>query len=55
MGKLTFFRVYSGTLQSNSYVFNASKGKRERVGKITLIHAASRTEVPEAEAISTSE
>ena len=50
VGKLTFFRVYSGTLQSNSYVFNASKGKRERVGKITLIHAASRTEVPEAHA-----
>ncbi len=50
VGKLTFFRVYSGTLQSNSYVYNASKGKRERVGKITLIHAASRTEIPEAHA-----
>ena len=48
VGKLTFFRVYSGTLQSNSYVYNASKGKRERVGKITLIHASSRTEIPEA-------
>ena len=45
VGKLTFFRVYSGTLQSNSYVYNASKGKRERVGKITLIHASSRTEI----------
>lgn len=50
VGKLTFFRVYSGTLQSNSYVFNASKGKRERVGKITLIHASSRTEVSEVHA-----
>ncbi len=50
VGKLTFFRVYSGTLQSNSYVYNASKGKRERVGKITLIHASSRTEVPEVHA-----
>lgn len=50
VGKLTFFRVYSGTLQSNSYVFNASKGKRERVGKITLIHAQSRTEVSEVHA-----
>ena len=50
VGKLTFFRVYSGTLQSNSYVYNASKGKRERVGKITLIHASSRTEIPEAHA-----
>ena len=50
VGKLTFFRVYSGTLQSNSYVYNASKGKRERVGKITLIHASSRTEIPEEHA-----
>ena len=50
VGKLTFFRVYSGTLQSNSYVYNASKGKRERVGKITLIHASSRTEISEAHA-----
>jgi elongation factor G len=50
VGKLTFFRVYSGTLHSNSYVYNASKGKRERVGKITLVHAASRTEVEEAHA-----
>ena len=50
VGKLTFFRVYSGTLQSNSYVYNASKDKRERVGKITLIHASSRTEIPEAHA-----
>ena len=50
VGKLTFFRVYSGTLHSNSYVYNASKGKRERVGKIILVHAASRTDVEEAHA-----
>ena len=34
VGKLTFFRVYSGTLQSGSYVQNSTKGKRERVGRI---------------------
>ncbi len=50
VGRLTFFRVYSGTLYSNSYVYNASKGKRERVGKIILVHAASRTDVEEAHA-----
>ncbi len=50
VGRLTFFRVYSGTLHSNSYVYNASKGKRERVGKIILVHAASRTELDEAHA-----
>ncbi|MDR0841680.1 MAG: elongation factor G [Christensenellaceae bacterium] len=48
VGKLAFFRVYSGTLKAGSYVYNSSKGKRERVGKIMLIHAASRTEIPEA-------
>ena len=50
VGRLTFFRVYSGTLHSNSYIFNASKGKRERVGKIILVHAASRTDVEEVHA-----
>ena len=48
VGKLAFTRIYSGTLKSGSYVYNSSKGKRERVGKIMLIHAASRTEVQEA-------
>ncbi len=48
VGKLAFTRIYSGTLKAGSYVYNSSKGKRERVGKIMLIHAASRTEVPEA-------
>ena len=48
VGKLAFTRIYSGTLKSATYVYNSSKGKRERIGKIMLIHAASRTEVSEA-------
>ena len=39
VGKLTFFRVYSGTLKSGSYVFNSTKGKRERIGRILQMHA----------------
>lgn len=50
VGKLAFFRVYSGTLKSGSYVYNSTKGKRERVSKIVLMHAASRTEVDEVHA-----
>ena len=45
VGKLTFFRVYSGTLSSGSYVQNSSKGKRERVGRILQMHANSREEI----------
>ncbi|MGP4072822.1 elongation factor G [Piscibacillus sp. B03] len=45
VGKLTFFRVYSGTLSSGSYVKNASKDKRERVGRILQMHANHREEV----------
>ncbi|RYG72776.1 elongation factor G [Lentibacillus lipolyticus] len=45
VGKLTFFRVYSGTLDSGSYVKNSVKGKRERVGRILQMHANSRQEV----------
>ena len=45
VGKLTFFRVYSGTLDSGSYVQNSSKGKRERVGRILQMHANSREEI----------
>ncbi|MGM0831025.1 MAG: elongation factor G [Bacillota bacterium] len=45
VGKLTFFRVYSGTLDSGSYVRNSSKGKRERVGRILQMHANSREEI----------
>ena len=47
VGRLTFFRVYSGTLSSGSYVLNASKGKRERVGRILQMHANSREEIQE--------
>ncbi|MFV8829656.1 elongation factor G [Alkalihalobacterium sp. APHAB7] len=45
VGKLTFFRVYSGTLDSGSYVVNSTKGKRERVGRILQMHANSREEI----------
>ncbi|WP_175986349.1 elongation factor G [Bacillus sp. Marseille-Q1617] len=45
VGKLTFFRVYSGILESGSYVRNSSKGKRERVGRILQMHANSREEI----------
>ena len=45
VGRLTFFRVYSGTLESGSYVLNASKGKKERIGRILQMHANSREEI----------
>jgi len=45
VGKLTFFRVYSGTLASGSYVLNSTKGKRERIGRILQMHANSRQEI----------
>ncbi|MGM7683962.1 elongation factor G [Cytobacillus sp. Hm23] len=45
VGKLTFFRVYSGTLDAGSYVQNSTKGKRERVGRILQMHANSREEI----------
>ncbi|OXS52756.1 elongation factor G [Cohnella sp. CIP 111063] len=47
VGRLTFFRVYSGVLNSGSYVVNATKGKRERVGRILQMHANSRQEISE--------
>ncbi|HHU03988.1 MAG: elongation factor G [Saccharofermentanales bacterium] len=47
VGKLCFFRVYSGTLKAGSYVLNASKDKRERVGRILLMHANHREDVGE--------
>jgi elongation factor G len=47
VGKLTFFRVYSGTLKSGSYVKNSTKDKRERVGRILQMHANSREEIDE--------
>ncbi|HHU56228.1 MAG TPA: elongation factor G [Acholeplasmataceae bacterium] len=47
VGKLTFIRIYSGVLKSGSYVYNSSKGKRERIGRILKMHANHRTEVTE--------
>ncbi len=48
VGKLAFFRVYSGTLQAGTYVYNSTKGKKERVGRILRMHANHREEVQEA-------
>jgi elongation factor G len=50
VGKLTFFRVYSGALSAGSYVMNSTKGKRERIGRILQMHANKREELPEVRA-----
>ena len=50
VGKLTFFRVYSGVLKSGSYVYNSSKDKRERVSRLLQMHANKREEVDEVRA-----
>ncbi len=47
VGKLAYFRVYSGTLKSGSYVLNSTKKKRERIGRILLMHANKRQEIEE--------
>jgi len=47
VGKLTFFRVYSGHLTSGSYIYNSTKGKRERIGRILRMHANHREEIGE--------
>ena len=47
VGKLAYFRVYSGTLKAGSYIYNSSKGKKERIGRILLMHANKREEVDE--------
>ena len=47
VGKLTFFRVYSGVLNSGSYILNATKGSKERIGRILQMHANNRTEITE--------
>ncbi len=47
VGKLAFFRVYSGTLKSGSYVLNSTKGKKERIGRILQMHANHREEIDE--------
>lgn len=45
VGKLAYFRVYSGTLESGSYVYNSTKGRKERIGRILMMHANKREEV----------
>ena len=50
IGQLVFFRVYSGTLKSGSYVYNSTKGEKERISRLVLMHANSRTEVDELSA-----
>ena len=50
VGKLAFFRVYSGTLKTGSYVYNSTKGKRERIGRILRMHANHREEIEEIRA-----
>ena len=47
VGKLAFFRCYSGTLSSGSYVLNSTKNKKERIGRILMMHANSRNEIDE--------
>lgn len=47
VGKLAYFRVYSGSVKAGSYVYNSSKGKRERIGRIMMMHANKREEVDE--------
>ncbi len=47
VGKLAFFRAYSGTLESGSYVYNSTKGRKERVGRLVLMHANHREEISE--------
>ncbi|NLD25926.1 MAG: elongation factor G [Acholeplasmataceae bacterium] len=47
VGKLTFFRVYRGSLKAGSYITNANKGKKERIGRIIRMHANNRTEITE--------
>jgi elongation factor G len=50
VGKLTFFRIYSGKLTSGSYVYNSTKGKRERIGRLLQMHANHREEIQTAQA-----
>ena len=50
VGKLTFFRVYSGVLQSGSYIYNSTKDSKERIGRILLMHANNRNEIKEVRA-----
>ena len=45
VGRLTYFRVYSGRLNTGSYVLNANKGKRERIGRVLQMHANKREQI----------
>src|SRR5699024_5478968 len=47
VGRLTLLRVYTGSLESGSYIMNTSKDKRERVGRLLQMHATNRKEIPE--------
>src|SRR5262245_43964501 len=47
VGSLTFFRVYSGTIESGSYVYNSTRGKKERIGRLLKMHANKREEIKE--------
>jgi elongation factor G len=48
VGRLTYMRVYSGTLKAGSYVYNSTRNEKERVGRLLLMHANTREEIPEA-------
>ena len=50
VGKLTYFRAYSGTLEAGSYIYNANKGQRERISRILQMHANHREDIPEVSA-----
>ena len=50
VGQLTFFRVYSGTLEAGATVYNATKGKRERIGRLLRMHANKREDIKEVDA-----
>ncbi|MGD9129454.1 MAG: elongation factor G [Candidatus Woesebacteria bacterium] len=50
VGKLTYFRIYSGVLKAGSYIYNSVQGKKERVGRLLLMHANQREEIAEARA-----
>ena len=47
VGRLTFTRVYTGTMKSGSYIYNATSGQKERVGRLVQMHANERVEIPE--------
>jgi elongation factor G len=50
VGRLTYMRVYSGKIESGSYIYNSSSGKKERVGRLLLMHANEREEIDQAQA-----